>query len=130
MAIFAIGAFYERDMSADFIASGVAGPGWSKADAPELHQFVQSLKVGDIVYLKSFPPSSPDIFIKAIGVVVDQDLVQDNPVVAAGRNIKWVVTEEFRVPKPTERLNVRQNTMYEEFNPLVQTAVIGRLFGA
>lgn len=130
MAIFGIGAYYDRDVSGEFVASGVAGPGWSEADAPELHQFVQSLKVGDIVYLKSFAPSSPDILIKAIGVVADQHLVKDRPIVSAGRNIKWVITHEFRVPKPDERLNVRLNTMYEEFNPTVQKAVIDRLFGA
>ncbi|KAB7769070.1 hypothetical protein [Xanthomonas sp. LMG 12461] len=130
MAIFGIGAYYDRDMSGEFISSGVAGPGWSKADAPELHQFIQSLKVGDIVYLKSFAPSSPDMLIKAIGLVADQHLVEDITVLSAGRNIKWVVTEEFRIPKPSERLNVRLNTMYEEFNPIVQAAIIGRLFGS
>lgn len=130
MAIFGIGAYYDRDVSGDFVASGVAGPGWTKAEAPELHQFIQSLRVGDIVYLKSFSPSSPDIFIKAIGVVADQHLVEDKPIVSAGRNIRWIVTQEFRVPKPEERLNVRLNTMYEEFNPIVQRAIIDRLFGA
>jgi len=129
MAIFGIGAYYDRDMSGEFVSSGVAGLGWSKADAPELHQFIQSLKVGDIVYLKSFAPSSPDMLIKAIGLVADQHLVEDSPLVSAGRNIKWVVAEEFRIPKPSERLNVRLNTMYEEFNPVVQAAIIGRLFG-
>ncbi|WP_369915940.1 hypothetical protein AB8810_06960 [Xanthomonas sp. NCPPB 3005] len=130
MAIYGIGAYHDRDVSGDFIASGIAGPGWSATEAPELHQFVQSLKVGDIVYLKSFSPSSPDMFVKAIGVVADQHLVTTKPIVSAGRNIKWIVTQEFRIPKPEERLNVRLNTMYEEFNPLVQKAIIDFLFRA
>ena len=54
MAIYAVGAYYDGDVSDDFIANNIAGPGWSINDAPELHQFVRSLKVGDIIYIKSF----------------------------------------------------------------------------
>ena len=66
MAIYAVGAYYDGDVSDDFIANNIAGPGWSINDAPELHQFVRSLKVGDIIYIKSFSPTSPDIIVKEI----------------------------------------------------------------
>ena len=129
MSIFAIGAYFEKDVSEDFIFHKIAGPGWSKADAPELHQFVNSLKVGDIVYLKSASPSSKDIIVKAIGVVYDDCFITNSPVVSAGRNIRWLVSESFRIPKPTEKNNVRMNTMYEEFHPDVQKEILNRLFG-
>src|SRR3972149_4597254 len=87
MAIYGIGAYYDKDVSGDFIANNVAGPGWSYNDAPELHQFINSIKVGDIVYIKSFSPASSDIVVKGIGVVIDDQLVQSN-LVGAGRNIK------------------------------------------
>lgn len=128
MAIFAVGANYDGDVSDDFIANNIAGPGWNVSDAPELHQFIRSLKVGDIVYIKSFSPSSPDIIVKAIGVITDDQVITTSKVVAAGRNIKWVVKNEFRIPKPTEKLNVRLNTMYEEFHPLVQSQILAKLF--
>lgn len=128
MAIFGVGAYYDGDVSNDFISNNIAGPGWSMEEAPELHQFINTLKVGDIVYLKSASPASADIVVKAIGVVVDDELVKDSPIVSAGRNIMWVVTEDFRVSKPKEKNNVRLNTMYEEFSPEIQKKIINKLF--
>ena len=101
MAIFAVGASYDKtDVSGDFIKNNIAGPLWDNLVAPELHQFVNSLKVGDIVYIKSYSPRSNDIIVKAIGVVKDDGLVTNSSVVRAGRNIKWVVKNDFRIPKP------------------------------
>jgi hypothetical protein len=128
MAIFAVGAYYDEDVSDDFIKNNIAGVGWSKSDAPELHQYINSLKVGDIVYIKSVSPSSKDIIVKAIGVVADDVLVTNSSVVSAGRNIKWLVTKDYRIPKPKEKNNVRLNTMYEEFHPEVQKAILNKLF--
>ena len=128
MAIFAVGAYYDEDVSNNFINNNIACLGWSKTDAPELHQFVNSLKVGDIVYIKSASPSSKDIIVKAIGIVADDVLVTSHSVVSAGRNIKWLVTEDFRIPKPKEKNNVRLNTMYEEFHPEVQKIILNKLF--
>lgn len=128
MAIYAIGAYYDEDVSGEFIANNIAGPGWNSKDAPELHQFVRSLKVGDIVYIKSAPPSSMDIIVKGIGVITNDEVVTTSSVVSAGRNIKWLVTETFRIPKPVEKNNVRLNTMYEEFHPIVQSEILAKLF--
>ena len=55
MAIYGVGAtFDEVDVSQYFIDNNVAGIGWPIKYAPDLHQFIQSLKVGDIIYIKSF----------------------------------------------------------------------------
>ena len=71
MAIFAVGASYGKtDVSGDFIKNNIAGPLWDNLVAPELHQFVNSLKVGDIVYIKSYSPRSNDIIVKAIVSVI------------------------------------------------------------
>ncbi|MFJ2682199.1 hypothetical protein ACIOYV_00500 [Pseudomonas sp. NPDC087342] len=128
MAIYAIGAYYDEDVSVKFISQAIAGPGWGVEKAPELHQFVRSLKVGDVVYIKSVPPSSPDIIVKGVGFVVDDEIVLDSSVVSIGRNIKWLVVKHFRIPKPAEKNNVRLNTMYEEFHPLVQSEILKKLF--
>lgn len=104
MGIFAIGAHYNEDVSEEFIKCNIAGPGWDASKAPELHQFIRSLKVGDIVYIKSAPPSSKDIVIKGIGIITTDQVVLNSQVVSAGRDIKWLVTEHFRVPKPTEKI--------------------------
>ncbi|MGE6330401.1 hypothetical protein ACQKCW_07360 [Psychrobacter pacificensis] len=133
MAIFAVGAYYDEDVSNEFIKHNIAGPGWEKHQAPELHQFISSLKVGDIIYIKSAPPSSKNITVKAIGVIVDNVLLQSEAdtrnIVSVGRNVKWLVTENFEIAKPKEKNNVRLNTMYEEFHPEVQKIIIDKLFG-
>lgn len=128
MAIYAIGAYYDEDVSSEFIVNNIAGPGWDSTQAPELHQFVRSLKVGDIVYIKSVSPASSDIIVKGIGVITNDQVVTTSTVVSAGRNIKWLVTDNFRIPKPCEKNNVRLNTMYEEFHPDVQSAILKKLF--
>ncbi|HEX3912346.1 MAG TPA: hypothetical protein VHW71_02465 [Steroidobacteraceae bacterium] len=131
MAIFAVGANYDGDdVSPQFIAQGVAGVGWDHASAPELHQLMASLKVGDIVYIKAYAPSSPDIIVKGIGFIRDAvflDGQATNNLVSAGRNVEWRVVEEFRIQKPTERYNVRLNSAYEEFHPAVQAQILSRI---
>jgi len=126
--IYAIGAYYDEDASGDFIKHDIAGPGWTESDAPKLFQFIKSLKVGDIVYIKSAPPSSKYITVKAIGIIVDDRFVTNSSVVSIGRNIKWVITTIFKIDKPKEKNNVRLNTMYEEFYPDVQKSILDKLF--
>lgn len=132
MAIYGIGAHYggTDDKSGDFIKDGVAGIGWNHSDAPELHQFLAALKVGDIIYIKSFSPSSPFIFIRAIGFVSDDeilDMKSSKGLVEIGRNVVWKIAEEFKLPKPSEKNNVRLNSLYEEFHPSIQAEIIKRL---
>jgi hypothetical protein len=133
MAIYGIGAFYSEDVSKQFISNNVIGVGWPNKEAPELHQYISSLKVGDIVYIKAFPPSLNQIIVKAIGIIID-DLVLDakmtNKLVSCGRRVRWISKKQFSIPKPTERNNVRQNTLYEEFHPEIQKKIINRIVAA
>jgi hypothetical protein len=130
MAIYGIGAYYDHDVSQDFIARGLAGVGWPYREAPELHRFIESLKVGDIIYIKAAPLANADIVVRAVGFVKDGVLLDSRSskgLVQAGRNVLWRVTKEFRVPKPRERNNVRTNTPYEEHHPDVQAQIMARL---
>lgn len=130
MAIYGIGAYYDRDVSNDFIKKKLAGVGWSSSDAPELHKFIASLKVGDIIYIKAFAPNSAYIIIRAIGLVRDDVILNNRSsggLVRAGRHVVWKATKEFRIRKPRERNNVRSNTLYEEFHPAVQAQILKRL---
>jgi hypothetical protein len=130
MAIYGIGAYYDRDVSQDFIFGNFAGVGWNANEAPELHLFVASLKVGDIIYIKSAAPNSPDIIVRGIGFIRDNELLNLTTslgLIEAGRNVLWRVTEEFRIPKPQEKNNVRLNTLYEEHHPSVQAEIMRRL---
>ena len=126
MAIYGIGAYFSSDVSNDFIANNIIGTGWSAKDVPELFQYMRSLKVGDIVYIKSFSPASSDLIIKGIGIIKD-DVVVSNSIVKCGRNVIWKNTNQLRLAKPQERNNVRANTMYEEFHPEIQDFVMRNL---
>jgi hypothetical protein len=126
MAIYGVGAFYDRDVSGEFINQNIVGVGWGPEDAPELQDYFQSFKVGDIVYLKAAFGGN-DITVKAIGIIRDNIVIRNNNLVSTGRNVKWISTERFVIPRPQEKNNVRSNTVYEEFHPLVLNEIIGRI---
>lgn len=134
MAIFGIGAYYDQDVSAQFIENNIAGPGWGQDQAPELFQYIASLKVGDIVYIKSCSAASKDIHVKGIGFVADHRLLTSEEdtrgLVSAGRRINWINRERFVIPKPQEKNNVRSNTIYEEFHPEIQRIIMSKVVGA
>lgn len=130
MAIYGVGAYYDHDVSDDFITNRLVGVGWDSDDAPELQEYFKSLKVGDIVYIKAAFVGSADITVKGIGIIKDNVIrtsADTNDLVSTGRNVEWLITERFVIPRPTEKNNVRANTVYEEFHPVVQSEIIRRI---
>lgn len=130
MAIYGIGAYYDKDVSPRFIENNLVGVGWDSTDAPELHEFIRALKVGDIVYIKSYSPRADVITIRAISIVTNSEFVDaeaSNGLVEAGRNVRWLSTQQFEIAPPAERNNVRRNTFYEEWHPVVQQAIMERV---
>ena len=125
MAIYGIGAYQDGDVSQEFLTHDVIFVGWGPTDAPELVQYIQALRVGDIVYIKSHSPRSPSLVIKGIGIVTDAGVITHNG--NMGRRVSWLDRQEFRIPKPTEKNNVRNNTIYEEFHPAVQAEILNRI---
>ncbi len=126
MAIYGVGAYYDRDVSVDFINQNIIGVGWSDQDAPELREYFTSLKVGDIIYIKSAFGGN-DITVKGIGIITDHVIIRNNGLVSTGRNVKWLSNEKFIIPRPKEKNNVRSNTVYEEFHPLVLKEIISKI---
>lgn len=137
MAIYGIGAFYGHDVSGYFINNNIIGVGWGAADAPELHQFMRTLKVGDIVYLKACFGGAEYITVKAIGIVKDSTVIGSgvfqNTEIA--RNVIWKDKTTFSIPRPgckihqnlSEKLNHRSNTIYEEFHEYVQSIILSKI---
>lgn len=122
MAVYGVGAYYDKDVSNDFINQKLVGVGWSYTDAPELQEYFKSLKVGDIVYIKAVPIGQ-DIYVKGVGVIEDNTII-NNALVTTGRKVKWIDTSKFTIPRPKEKNNVRSNTIYEEFHPDVLKEII------
>jgi hypothetical protein len=129
MAIYGVGAYYDHDVSGDFIRNNLVGVGWNRSDAPELQEYFKALKVGDIVYIKA-AFGGADITVKGIGIIRDTVVRTDldtNGLVSTGRNVAWLNIETFVIPRPAEKNNVRSNTVYEEFHPVVQSEIIQRI---
>ncbi|MBO0611332.1 hypothetical protein J1836_00060 (plasmid) [Thiothrix fructosivorans] len=129
MAIYGVGAYYDRDVSNKFITENIIGVGWDSNSAPELQEYFKSLKVGDIIYIKS-AFGRRDITVKGIGIIKDTIIrtsLDTNSLVSTGRNVVWLSKRKFVIQRPQEKNNVRSNTVYEEFHPLVQRAIISEI---
>ncbi|WP_432918804.1 hypothetical protein [Treponema socranskii] len=71
MAIYGIGSNWNNvEVKEKFFKNNQIVIGWDKKSANDLYSFISSLKVGDIVYLKSNQPGSRDIRVKGIGIVI------------------------------------------------------------
>jgi hypothetical protein len=129
MAIYGVGAYYGEDVSGDFLQDEVVGVGWATSEAPELQEYFKSLKVGDIVYIKA-AFGGADITVKGIGIIKDniiRDRNNTNGLVETGRSVVWITKHSFVIKRPVEKNNVRSNTVYEEFHPVVQAEIISRI---
>ena len=124
MAIYGIGARYgDKDVSKEFISRGLACVGYEYEDAPSLHKLLNHIKVGDLIYIKSYPPNI-GLIIKAVGIVID-DEVKTYRGLERGLKVKYVWKGNEVIGQLKEDpYNVRNITLYEEFNPDVQKKVI------
>lgn len=125
MAIYGLGAYYDSDVSGDFIARGVACVGWKEKAAPTLHHLLANIRVGDIIYLKSFDRKSGAITIKAVGIVTDAK-ISSHENLGKGVRVRWFPVDE-RIEPAGDKYNVRSNTLYEEWNPEIRERVVRML---
>jgi hypothetical protein len=134
MAIFGVGAYWDgRDKTRDFIHHNVAVIGWEAKDAPGLHQIMRHMKVGDIVYLKSSSLRNSRLIVKAIGIILDDEILEKADLQFLtggnlGRNVGylWEGNEDFPVPKDKEP--VKPLTIYEAHNLIIQASILELFF--
>ena len=128
MAIFGVGASYfsEGDVTRKFLSNNVACINWSNEDAPVLHKLMKTIKVGDIIYIKSYPYAT-GLEIKAVGVVQDDNVIFLKDVGEACLKVKWTWTGSKKLGKIGDRYNVRTLSIYEELNPDIQKKVVDLL---
>jgi hypothetical protein len=122
MAIYGIGAYYDEDVSSEFLSKEVACVGWGSDDAPSLHRLLEHITVGDLIYIKSYPPDA-GLSIKAVGIVVD-DEVKHVKNLGMGVKVKWIWRGDEFMGKIGDKYHVRLITLYEEFNLDIQKKVI------
>lgn len=140
MAIFGAGSKWDiKEIKDDFFKNENFIIGWDINDAEDLYSQISSVKIGDIIYLKSNKPGSLHLRIKGIGIVkkslLNQLFDKKENLLENRRNfelpVKWIVKDEFNIdiPPNTGKLtNVRAATLYEEFMPFVQSNILEKLF--
>lgn len=111
-------------MTDEFLAEEVACVGWDKADAPALHNMFAHIKIGDVIYLKSHP-AGLGLTIKAVGIVVHDQVTSSG--LGECLKVKWIWVGKKELGKIKDKYNVRNNTMYEEHNPVIQKTVVNLL---
>lgn len=144
MAIYGVGSNWSgEELRERFFSERRFILGWDEESANDLYAFVASLKVGDILYIKSNQPGSRTIRVKGIGIVTRNLLT----CMSSGEllnvsvsnweslfvEVAWIYRDEFHVHIPENEgklTNMRAATIYEEFLPFVQEAIIGRIIHA
>ena len=86
---------------------------------------LRQLRTGDIVFIKSFTPST-GLIIKAVGIVTEGKVKEINDLGACVQ-VKWVWQGEERIGKLDDKWPVRSVTIYEEHHPIVQLKIIDLL---
>lgn len=133
MAVWGIGAYYKnaspQDKTNDFLSEGCAYIGWDETEASALYRMFDSLKNGDIIYIKAFVPRSKKLKIKAVGIVKD---VQKRTSHTLGTGICVIWKRNFNpitidITPEIYRNNVFNNTLFEEFNSDIIELLIDEL---
>lgn len=144
MAIFGVGSKWEdEELKDQFFSEKKFILGWNEASAKDLYAFVASLKVGDILYIKANAPGSRNIRVKGVGVVTRNLIGCINEVEFGASSISdwqslfvrvaWVHKDEFVVTIPENEgklTNIRAATIYEEYLPFVQEAILAKVINA
>lgn len=141
MAIFGVGSNWSgTELKERFFEEGKFILGWNEESAKDLYSFVSTLKAGDILYIKSNQPGSRTVKVKGVGIVTKNlmncisdgeygsDSISDWETLFV--RVKWVHQDEFliNIPENEGKLtNVRAATIYEEFLPVVQAAILEKL---
>lgn len=127
--VFGIGAFWENrdDMVPEFLRQHCACIGWSREDAPTLYDILEQVRIGSIVYLKSYNPQS-GLRIKAVGIVTGTHMTTSlsNESLA----VSWLWTGEDLVGMVDDKYPVRTCTIYEEPSREIQERVVSLLLSA
>ncbi|HYD31056.1 MAG TPA: hypothetical protein VEB64_09415 [Azospirillaceae bacterium] len=129
MGIFCIGAMYggTDDQTDTFTKNGVGYLGWTESEAPYAHQMFRRITIGDILCIKSYPPTQGTI-IKAVGIVTSILPSTDKRFGEVGVEVNWRWTGFLPLRKKDDKADfMRRGSIYEELNPEVQHLLVNLL---
>ncbi len=120
MAVWGIGAYNKDKRESrvkEFINNGCACIGWTRKQAPTLYRVFDSIKNGDIIYIKSYYIKEKRVSIKAIGKVIEKD--ETKPDKDQEIKVNWICKHPIEpewLNSQEIRYNVYLNTLYQEYN--------------
>ena len=125
MAIYGISAHHNGDLSEEFIRCDEACTGYSKEENPSAHACFQRLGAEDVVFIKTFTPQNT-LTVKAIGVVSSSYGVTENNL-GSCVPVQWVWKGEKLIENIDDNDPLRNDIIYEEYNPWVQREIMDLL---
>lgn len=133
MAVWGIGAYYRNsspvDKTTEFLNDGCAYIGWDETEASALYRMFDSIKIGDIMYIKSFVPKTKQLHIKAIGIVINTEKKTSDHL-GTGISVQWkqnFLPFTISITPQIYRNNVFNNTLFEEFNKEIIYKIVDEL---
>ena len=126
MSVYGVGAYYDEDVTRDFIDAKCFCIGYEKSDATTLYEMLRRAKLGDIVYIKATTPKAKNtLYIKAIGFITGRNIKSykfgNGNDMGYGREVEWIkdfsdCVRETPLNDKDRVNNVYSNTMYEEYS--------------
>lgn len=134
MAIYGIGATWNNDdMVEEFLRDNKICMGWSIIQAPSIYRILRDIKIGDIIYIKSyeFSQSPAQLRVKAVGIIIDDNLFAYNEE-SERNNYRECITVRWlwrgnEIIEFNDPYNVRTNSLFQEFNPNIQRIILDLL---
>jgi len=130
------------NLTEDFINNSKACVDYFPGEAGSYYQIFQSIKVGDIIYLKEPDWQERKLKIRAIGIVTDNQMIQGEVNTLKYNcleNVKWYQLDvpiivdinhtagdrEYGDPYASRIFGI---TLYEEYTPFIQKVILEEIF--
>lgn len=95
----------------EFIDNNYVTVKYTEEEAPEFIAMMKEIKIGDIVYLKSWGIGNNILHIHAIGRVTNEINTDNNRI-----RVNWLVKNIYEPVIPNKRYRQRVASIYKEYN--------------
>lgn len=120
MAIWGVGFHFGKKCSQKekFINKNYISIGYSEKEAPEYYAMMREIRVGDIVYLKSWAIRNNTLHIRAIGKVISP--MKQN---ISNITVDWLIKDIDETIALNTKYRQRVTSIYKEYNDTVISTI-------
>ena len=111
-----------RNSKRNFISENYVTVNYSEEDAPEFIEMMKEIKVGDIVYLKSWGIRNNKLHICAVGIVTSEMNTENNRI-----SVNWLLDDINVEIFPNKRYRQRVASIYKEYNNDIKKLIFNLL---